>query len=198
METAEGKRPVEAVAVIHAYPPDTPEWKTRMGCAVNAYREGLVQRIIVTGGRNGLKGYNNPDRMREYLKTNGVPEDHIVWQDIPNDKVFTEVNTTDTADEVRWAMGVILVKGWQDWIVRPISNRVHMVRILRIYRFWARGVGVKLNLRPLTTTSMLGWKWALAEVLLLRLYTRFDPGWRGPLAERMRGSRRWGIPADKT
>lgn len=182
-----------AVAVVHTLPPDHKEWSARLDRSAEAFRAGHVCFIIVTGGRDGLNGYNNPQLMEEYLVKKGVPLQCIKRRSIQDDEVGTPENTVDTADEVRDAIRLIAENGWQKTIIRPVSNNVHIWRILKIYRARARKMRFKLNLKSLPINNLLGRKWAIMEIVLMRSYTLFDPSWEGPVAEWMRKKRRAGM-----
>lgn len=186
-------RTVQAVGVVHTLVPTHPEWAARLNRAAKALRVGEVDVVIVTGGRyfrDGEEVYNNPRLMRTYLIEHGVPSGSIVWRDIPDSEVETAANPVDAGDEVGVALSLIADNGWCSAIIRPISNQVHLLRLLAIYR--ARAGVSEMRFGPLPIPSMLGRKWKLMEVLLFRPYTLLDPGWRGPLAEWMRKRRRSG------
>lgn len=182
------------VGVVHAYPPPHRELDARLDMARKAYREDWIDYIIVTGGRGSVDGkeYDSPRKMRQYLNDHGVPWKRILCQEIRDDEVGTPANTVDTADEVEVALDFISKNEWDNAIIRPISNWLHLKRIRVIYWARARKRGMRLNLQPLPTPNHLGLMWAIMEVCLLWPYTVLDPGWRGWFAERMRRSRRQG------
>lgn len=184
---------VRAVAVVHSLPPTHPEWPARLDRAIKALCAGEVDAIIVTGGRDGLYGYNNPRLMRMYLIEHGVPPEKIVWRDIADDKVEAKENPADTGDEVGVAISLIRENGWQTAVIRPVSNWLHLVRIRVIYWWRTRRMGMSLKIRPLSIPIMLGWKWAImTEIGLCWPLTLIDPGWTGPIARWMRKKRRQG------
>ena len=199
------------VIVLHGYPPCPPgtsvssesvtpeeenafhpEWRARADEVIEQYRKGDI--IIVTGGRyyeNGKEMYNNPLLMRNYLVHRGVPNESILCRYVGDDKVGTSANPTDTRDEILHVLKRIQEEGWDDVAVCPVSNKVHLKRIEAMIKWYARKMGMTLVIRPLPTVSQLGPIWAFTEIFL-RLYTRFDPGWNGPLPEMMRARRRRG------
>ncbi|MFF2746204.1 vancomycin high temperature exclusion protein [Kitasatospora sp. NPDC058048] len=83
----------------------------RLVAAVDLYREGKVQAILVTGD-NGRIEYDEPDAMYTYLTEHGVPEDRVV-------RDYAGFDTWDSCTRARRIFGVdhaVLVS--QDFHVR--------------------------------------------------------------------------------
>lgn len=183
------------IAVVHTLAPGHPEWRARLNQAIHAIKKKAVDIIIVAGGRhfeNGKEIYNNPKAMRAYLMQYGVPVEKIRWRDVEDEDIESPMNPTDTGDEVSIALSIIKECGWEGKIICPVSNWLHLVRIKAIYERRAKRSRIKLNLQPLPIPNLLGWKWAIMEIVLFWPYTLIDPGWEGSLAEKMRASRRQG------
>lgn len=67
-----------------------PRLKGRLDRALQLYREGLCKEIVVSGGV-GASGFDEAVEMRNYLMSQGMPEDRIVVDS-------NGVNTRATAD----------------------------------------------------------------------------------------------------
>lgn len=181
------------VAVVHTLPPIYSEWQSRLDRAVSTLYSREVDFIIITGGRGIHQGqsYNNPRLMLDYLLKNGVPIERIRWRNIADEEIETPVNSIDTGDEVGVALDLIQKNGWENALIRPISNWLHLIRTRIIYWWRARKRGLQLNLQPLSVPILLGLKWALlTEIAVCWPITLIDPGWTGRLVERRRAALR--------
>lgn len=189
---------VRVVAVVHSLvpgeegSPNHNEWTARLNQANRAYNAGDVDRIIVTGGRGivGGREYDNPRQMREYLVRRGIPGEAIISREIKDEELETPANPMDTKDEIDEVRAMLEERGWLRVIVRPITNWLHMLRVLVMYRALT-GKTPRLTLWSLPTRIMMGWKWALlTEMAMCWPYTLLDRGWTGPRAEKVRVERR--------
>ncbi|MFJ2867926.1 vancomycin high temperature exclusion protein [Kitasatospora sp. NPDC087314] len=89
----------------------SPYLEHRLVAALDLYREGKVQAILVTGD-NGRDDYDEPDAMRRYLIEHGVPEVRVVGD-------YAGFDTWDSCTRARRVFGVeraLLVS--QDFHVR--------------------------------------------------------------------------------
>ncbi|MEU1289072.1 ElyC/SanA/YdcF family protein [Kitasatospora sp. NPDC005856] len=107
--------PAAPVAVVFGAGLDqgkpSPYLEHRLVAAVDLYREGKVQAILVTGD-NGRVEYDEPDAMYTYLIQHGVPEDRVV-------RDYAGFDTWDSCTRARRIFGVdhaVLVS--QDFHVR--------------------------------------------------------------------------------
>jgi len=186
------------VAVIHTLipgaegSPSAKEWQARLRRAIEALQHGQVSKVVVTGGRGVAQGtlYDNPNAIRKYLLDHGVPEDAVLWCPISDEDLDTSRNPMDTTDEVRQAMVILKRYGWNNVrSVRPITNWLHMARV-RVTYFASR---CPAPVRPLPTPIYLGLRWVILEMVMCWPYTLLDPKWLGPIAQKMRASRRRAI-----
>ncbi|MFF4384426.1 vancomycin high temperature exclusion protein [Kitasatospora sp. NPDC001547] len=107
--------PAAPVAVVFGAGLDqgkpSPYLEHRLVAALDLYREGKVQAILVTGD-NGRVEYDEPDAMYTYLTAHGVPEDRVV-------RDYAGFDTWDSCTRARRIFGVdhaVLVS--QDFHVR--------------------------------------------------------------------------------
>ncbi|MFI5647313.1 vancomycin high temperature exclusion protein [Kitasatospora sp. NPDC051705] len=107
--------PAAPVAVVFGAGLDdgrpSPYLEHRLVAALDLYRAGKVQAILVTGD-NGRDSYDEPDAMRRYLIEHGVPEVRVVGD-------YAGFDTWDSCTRARRVFGVdraVLVS--QDFHVR--------------------------------------------------------------------------------
>ena len=89
--------------------------KSRLDKALELYRKGYTQRVIVSGSR-GSEGYDEAEAMRRYLAAKGIPAQHIIVDSDGSNTWWTARNTRRILRE----------HGWQSAIV--ISNYYHISR----------------------------------------------------------------------
>jgi uncharacterized SAM-binding protein YcdF (DUF218 family) len=82
------------------------DWKaeTRVRAAVAAYNRGLARHLIVSGGvpMPGLGGVTEAEWFRARLLAHGVP----------SDRIHVENRATNTAENVEFAMPILIAHGW--------------------------------------------------------------------------------------
>ncbi|MFF2149115.1 vancomycin high temperature exclusion protein [Kitasatospora sp. NPDC058190] len=110
-----GSAPSAPVAVVFGAGLDqgkpSPYLEHRLTAALDLYREGKVQAILVTGD-NGRVSYDEPDAMYRYLTEHGVPQERVV-------RDYAGFNTWDSCTRAHRIFGVdraVLVS--QDFHVR--------------------------------------------------------------------------------
>lgn len=89
--------------------------RARLDKAVELYRGGLFQHVIVSGGV-GVEGFNEAEVMKSYLISQGVPEDCII----------ADGEGLTTSLTARNAAQVMKERGWQSALV--ISQYFHISR----------------------------------------------------------------------
>jgi len=89
--------------------------RARLDKAVELYRDGLFQHVIVSGGV-GVEGFNEAEVMKRYLIGQGVPEGCII----------ADGEGATTALTARKAAQVMKEQGWQSALV--ISQYFHISR----------------------------------------------------------------------
>ncbi len=89
--------------------------RARLDKAVELYRDGLFQHVIVSGGV-GVEGFNEAEVMKRYLVSQGVPEGYVI----------ADVEGMTTSLTARNAARVMKEQGWQSALV--ISQYFHISR----------------------------------------------------------------------
>ena len=82
----------------------SPRLQSRLDRAVNLYHQGIVKKIIVSGGQ-GIEGYEEAEIMRIVLVQSGIPESNIIldkqgydtFQTAQNSKFIMEAHGFRTA-----------------------------------------------------------------------------------------------------
>lgn len=64
----------------------------RLECGLNLYKQGDVKMLMVSGGL-GKEGFNEGDKMRDYLIQKGVPPEAIITDNRGNNTLKTVKNT---------------------------------------------------------------------------------------------------------
>lgn len=90
--------------------------------ALDAWRDGVAEHIIVTGGRGGDEPATEASVMRTYFLEMGVPERCVIAEE-------TSVNTIEN---LRNARGIMQENGWRTAAV--VTNDYHVERALWIAR----------------------------------------------------------------
>lgn len=112
---------------------------TRLNVAANLFARRVVPRILVSGNDNG-HGYDEPDAMRRYLVTHGVPADRIV----------TDRAGFDTWDTCARAHDVFGVR--QAILVTQTFHVARAVTLCRANGVDGWGVGIDSRWTGLTST----------------------------------------------
>ena len=94
----------------------------RCETALQVWKDGLVQNIIVTGGRGADEPAAEADVMREFFLDNGVPEEQVI----------AENTSTNTIQNLWNAREIMRQKGWETAAV--VTNDYHVQRALWIAR----------------------------------------------------------------
>jgi vancomycin permeability regulator SanA len=89
--------------------------RARLDKAVELYRGGLFEHVIVSGG-TGVEGFNEAEVMKRYLVSQGVPEGRII----------ADGEGLTTSLTARNAAQVMKERGWQSALV--ISQYFHISR----------------------------------------------------------------------
>src|SRR5947209_10983812 len=87
-------QPADAIVVFGAAEyvgRPSPVYKARLDHAADLYRKGLAPIVITTGGAGADSHFTEGGVGREYLKSQGVPDDHLI----------AETQSPDTAQSVR-------------------------------------------------------------------------------------------------
>jgi len=95
--------------------------RQRLLCGLRLYRQGRVRRLLVSGGL-GREGYYEGDKMREYLRQQGVP-DSLILVDNHGDNTQATVENTLRLRQ-RLGFGDVLV----------VSQFYHLTRTKMLFR----------------------------------------------------------------
>lgn len=94
----------------------------RCETALQAWKDGLAQNIIVTGGRGEDEPAAEAAVMREYFILNHVPEQNVIAEDA----------STNTIQNLENAREIMRQKGWKTAAV--VTNDYHVQRAMWIAR----------------------------------------------------------------
>jgi uncharacterized SAM-binding protein YcdF (DUF218 family) len=128
--------PADAIAVLGAAEYDgrpSPVYRERLDHALDLYRKGIAPLIITVGGPGGDE-YNEGTVGREYLMSQGVPEQNLI----------AETHSRDTEESARRVAVIARANGLRRIVV--VSDGTHMFRIHAI--FAADGLDVLTSPRP--------------------------------------------------
>lgn len=121
-----------------------PSWRLRerLGRAFELYQNGVVKKIIVSGGL-GREGHQEADVMREYLIQRGVLDENI----------FVDRNGYDTYETARSAQEIMNAQNFRSAVV--VSHYYHLPRaIITLKRFGISDVSAAaVNIPPMWRDS---------------------------------------------
>ena len=84
------------------------EWlEKRLECGLNLYQNGLIKKIIVSGGL-GKEGFYEGDKMKEYLIKKNVPDSLIVVDNYGNNTLATVNNTIKLKDSLNFESIIVV------------------------------------------------------------------------------------------
>ena len=93
----------------------------RLDCGLRLYRQGRVRKLLVSGGL-GSEGFWEGDKMRDYLRAQGVPDSAIVVDNYGNTTRQTARNAWQL--QRRLPVGRVLV----------VSQYYHLTRTKMLFR----------------------------------------------------------------
>ena len=128
--------PAGAIAVLAAAEYDgrpSPVYRARLDHALDLYRRGIAPLIVTVGGPGGDE-YNEGSVGRQYLMSQGVPEQDII----------AETHSLDTEEAVRRIAVIARANGLGKIVV--VSDGTHLFRIHAICA--ADGLDVLTSPRP--------------------------------------------------
>lgn len=92
----------------------------RCESALEAWKRGIAENIIVTGGQGADEPVAEAAAMRAYFLENGVPENRVFWED----------TSTNTIENFRNAKKIMDAQDWKTAAV--VTNDYHVQRALWI------------------------------------------------------------------
>ncbi len=140
---ADQARPVDAIVVMGAAQYDgrpAPVLASRLDHALDLYRQGLADTIVVTGGKQPLDRFTEAAASAQYLERRGVPESAIVQ----------ETAGRSSYDSLRGAARLLAAQGKRRVLL--VSDPYHSLRIKGI----AEEVGLDALTSPTRTSPITG------------------------------------------
>lgn len=95
----------------------SPVFKARLDHAAELYRQGLAPVVITTGGAGGDPKFSEGQVGREYLKSLGIPDDHLI----------AETQSEDTAESARRVSTIMHANRMNTCLA--VSDAYHMFRV---------------------------------------------------------------------
>jgi len=98
----------------------SPVFRARLDHAAELYRRGLAGLVITTGGAGADPKYTEGQVGRDYLKSQGIPDDHLI----------AETQSVDTAESARRVGAIMHTNGMKTCLA--VSDSYHIFRIKRM------------------------------------------------------------------
>src|SRR5437016_9645358 len=98
----------------------SPVFRARLDHAAELYRRGLATLVITTGGAGADPKYTEGQVGRDYLKSQGIPDDHLI----------AETQSADTAESARRVGAIMHTNGMKTCLA--VSDSDHIFRIKRM------------------------------------------------------------------
>lgn len=95
----------------------SPVFKARLDHAAALYRKGLAPVVITTGGAGADPKFSEGQVGREYLKSLGIPDEHLI----------AETQSEDTAESARRVSTIMHANGMNTCLA--VSDGYHMFRV---------------------------------------------------------------------
>jgi len=98
----------------------SPVYRARLDHAADLYRKGLAPIVITTGGSGADPHFTEGGVGREYLKLQGIPDDHLI----------AETQSADTAESARSVSTIMRTNHMKSCLA--VSDGYHIFRIKRM------------------------------------------------------------------
>src|SRR2546423_5225517 len=98
----------------------SPVFRARLDHAAELYHRGLAALVITTGGAGADPKYTEGQVGRDYLKSQGIPDDHLI----------AETQSVDTAESARRVGAIMHTNGMKTCLA--VSDSYHIFRIKRM------------------------------------------------------------------
>ena len=95
----------------------SPVFKARLDHAADLYQNGLAPIVITTGGAGADPKFSEGEVCREYLKSLGIPDDHLI----------AETQSVDTAESARRVSTIMRANHMHTCLA--VSDGYHIFRI---------------------------------------------------------------------
>lgn len=95
----------------------SPVFKARLDHAAELYRKGLAPVVITTGGAGADPKFSEGQVGREYLKSLGIPDEHLI----------AETQSEDTAESARRVSTIMHANGMNTCLA--VSDGYHIFRV---------------------------------------------------------------------
>lgn len=114
----------------------SPVYRERLNHGISLYQQGLVDKIIVTGGQAEGNEQSDAYRAKQYVMSQGIPEEDIL----------TEDKSTITQENLENAKVLMDEAGYQTAVI--VSDPLHMKRAMLL----AGDAGIEAYSSPTPTT----------------------------------------------
>jgi uncharacterized SAM-binding protein YcdF (DUF218 family) len=129
-------RPADAIVVFGAAEyagRPSPVYRARLDHAARLYQQGLAHLIITSGGAGDAR-FNEGEVGREYLRSLGIPDSHLI----------AETQSPDTAQSARRVATILRANSMRTCVA--VSDGYHLFRIKRM--LGREGIAVYGSPRP--------------------------------------------------
>jgi uncharacterized SAM-binding protein YcdF (DUF218 family) len=120
----------------------SPVFKARLDHAAGLYRQGLAPVVITTGGGGADRRFTEGQVGRDYLKSLGIPDDHLI----------AETLSADTAESARRVGNIMRTNRMSTCLA--VSDGYHIFRIKRM--LGREGITVYGSPRPNSRPQSFG------------------------------------------
>ena len=98
----------------------SPVFRARLDHAASLYKKGLASMVITTGGKGVDPKFSEGQVGRDYLKLQGIPDDHLI----------AETQSPDTAESARRVSAIMHTNRMNTCLA--VSDGYHIFRIKRM------------------------------------------------------------------
>lgn len=120
----------------------SPVYRERLNHGIDLYRQGLAEKMIVTGGTAEGNQHSDAYTAREYVLSQGIPKEDVLMEE-------TSVVTQENLENSKVLMDE---NGWQSAII--VSDPLHMKRAMLL----AEDTGIEACSSPTPTTMYRSFK----------------------------------------
>ncbi len=131
----------------------SPAFRRRLDHALELYRAGSIEKIVVTGGRRPADPFTEGEVGIKYLQANGVPKEALL----------AETQSRTTVENLQNAR-TYLPPGTPMTLV---TDEAHAPRALAL----AQALGLQANANPSPLSRRPDWRYLFREKLALTAYT---------------------------
>ena len=127
--------------------------KQRLLCSIDLYTNQQINGIIVSGGL-GKEGFWEGDKMKVFLKQNGIPSKNIIVDNYGNTTELSVLNTIKFQQKMKFKSVVI------------VSQYFHLTRCKMLFR--------KHHIKNVSATAPLYFKWRDFYALIREFFAYYS------------------------